>query len=829
MENKTLHDWHASWIWQHGDDPSAPNKYVYFRREFKLDRVPASGARLRVSADTCYLLFINGVRVGRGPVLTEPRWQTFDTYHVADLLRPGRNVVGAIVYHYGNAATNPNANTFHESRGGFLFQLDLEPGAQQILSDESWMTLEASAWKRDVPKIDRMTFSEMFDARREPAGWLESGIELRGWSPAEQVRGDPIVQLWNWNPADSVVMPWLQLEPRPLPPFEIVAGPPTKILYSGEVLQRAEPYHTDDLAVRMSLEQPLPSHHTRIEKVESLLDASDDAPPVTIHPFPTHFTIEDFPGVHDPCIALDAGKLINGRVRLDVTAPEGTLIDVGYAQLTVDGRVIPYLSQRTPLADEFITRDGRQTLETYNWRNFRYILLVFRQFHEPIQLHRFTVEQERYPYETVGSFQTSDESLDWVWKVCADTVEAGTYDRLMDNPVRERREYLNDVHSALPAIYAAFGAPAIVDKYFTDILRSQFAYGHFPHTVLGNRREAFGLFLESPFLLFQRVWEHYELFGDIRKLETFDEPLRRYLEFIQGYTNKDNLFDQTPFTIFIDWADIERRGQCLVVNMLYAEALRIYGRIVLELGDAERAEQWTQRAQQVRETLQKLYWDAERGLFVDSILNGEPSRHISEHANFLMMQFGCATEEQCASIAKALCGSESSIGRVSPAFIWSVEGLFRTGQTQWAMDLLRRRYACQREQGIETVGELWNLLGEQYGGHWRSRDSRSVAQMSGVTALYLLSRFVLGIHPAKPGFKEILISPQPGDLKQAQGVWPGPDGPIRVDWQKRPDGTFALNAECPEGIPGNVQLPKDLIAKSEVRMNGKQIEPSPVE
>ena len=145
---KEKHDnvnWQAHWIWQPSAEisggyqrwtesqrPDSPNTYVYFRREFEQSTVP-DHCPLRVSADTSYRLFINGSLVGWGPVMTEPRWQTYDTYEAAPFLKSGVNVIGAIVYHFGNGPDNPIRNTFHPSRGGFLCQLDFPTASPPLV------------------------------------------------------------------------------------------------------------------------------------------------------------------------------------------------------------------------------------------------------------------------------------------------------------------------------------------------------------------------------------------------------------------------------------------------------------------------------------------------------------------------------------------------------------------------------------------------------------------------------------------------------------------------------------------------------------------------
>jgi hypothetical protein len=116
---------------------------------------------------------------------------------------------------------------------------------------------------------------------------------------------------------------------------------------------------------------------------------------------------------------------------------------------------------------------------------------------------------------------------------------------------------------------------------------------------------------------------------------------------------------------------------------------------------------------------------------------------------------------------------------------------------------------------------LWNLLGERYTGKWRSRDTRSAVQGSGVTAAYLLSRFVLGVHPLKPGFAQVLIAPAAGDLKWARGTWPSPQGPIAVDWRRDGPDHFAIKVHLPEKVDGFFSPPPAFRKISDWTLNGR--------
>ena len=64
-------------------------------------RRAADSASLTVTVDGRYQLFVNGVRVGRGPVRCDPHHLRTDTYDIAPQLAPGENVVALLVHVYG--------------------------------------------------------------------------------------------------------------------------------------------------------------------------------------------------------------------------------------------------------------------------------------------------------------------------------------------------------------------------------------------------------------------------------------------------------------------------------------------------------------------------------------------------------------------------------------------------------------------------------------------------------------------------------------------------------------------------------------------------------
>jgi len=191
----------GSWIWC-STERNPSNAYAYFRRSFTLPSAPTA-ATVRVTADTRYALYVNGRRVGRGPARSHTKNLAYDTWDVTADLRPGANVLAALVHHVGESTFSNQAG-----RAGFLCGATVTAGGQtlELRSDGSWKALASEAWDRTQPRRNiALGFAEVFDARRAPAGWQDPGYNDSAW-PAATVLGPVGTE------------PWASLSPVDIPP-----------------------------------------------------------------------------------------------------------------------------------------------------------------------------------------------------------------------------------------------------------------------------------------------------------------------------------------------------------------------------------------------------------------------------------------------------------------------------------------------------------------------------------------------------------------------------------------------------------------------------------
>ena len=165
---RTEPEFEAMWIWSGGGAAHEHrNEYVYLRKTVRLTSEPVS-ARVRVSADNRYQMFVNGRFVCRGPARCEPRFQAYGEIDLAPYLRKGRNCIAVLAHHYGES-------TFQSiERGGWGFLLDGEVCCRRgppvrLDTGRTWKAVRADSYSRDTSRYcEQLGFQEDFDAARAP-------------------------------------------------------------------------------------------------------------------------------------------------------------------------------------------------------------------------------------------------------------------------------------------------------------------------------------------------------------------------------------------------------------------------------------------------------------------------------------------------------------------------------------------------------------------------------------------------------------------------------------------------------------------------------------
>ena len=159
---------------------------VMMRREFTFDR-PLRRAWLQASGLGWSELLINGNRLGDAvlsPALADYDRHIPSVMHEATaLLRPGANVIGAILGRGRFSAPRLDARTFGTPRLRLQLMLDYADGTHgMIVSDADW-----SVTTQGPIRANNEYDGETYDTRCELAGWARPGFDARDWQAAQVV------------------------------------------------------------------------------------------------------------------------------------------------------------------------------------------------------------------------------------------------------------------------------------------------------------------------------------------------------------------------------------------------------------------------------------------------------------------------------------------------------------------------------------------------------------------------------------------------------------------------------------------------------------------
>ena len=412
-------EWQASWIWQKGE-MRGTNSVLLARKRFNVETQPEE-AKLFITADTYYELYVNGLFVNRGPARCAPHHQSYDILDIASTLKVGENVMSLRVFHKGRGTFNATAT----ARPGILAQLEIQgKGNQQIITSNS-------SWKVKEPEgiyLYTSDFGESKDFREEESQWKEKDFDDSHWGEAKELINETF-----WpkpspgERARTITYPWLSLVPRDIPYLIESMVKATRLHEVGEILEvsYSEPVAAGAHGLIFPIEKNTVNGFEAYKAGEGTITINNR--------YPVNTFSSD--GIYSSYLIFDLGELMHGYPHLELEGEAGTIVEILYAPHLLGGR-FPLRTNigRRPLTDRIILKKGKTVWDALEIRDVRYILMAFRNTEKPVSLDFAGLKKTDYPFESLGSFSVpNDPDIEWLWQASVNTVNAVTTDAYVDN------------------------------------------------------------------------------------------------------------------------------------------------------------------------------------------------------------------------------------------------------------------------------------------------------------------------------------------------------------------------------------------------------------
>ena len=154
-------------------------------------------------------------------------------------------------------------------------------------------------------------------------------------------------------------------------------------------------------------------------------------------------------------IVLDLHREESGVFEIDITAPEGTVINIGYGEHLDDLRVRSYVGTRNFSGK--LTASGKRDQFTHYIKRFgcRYIQLYVEA--KEFTLYYAGLRPTNYPIEYKGVFACSDSLHNKIYEISLRTLLLCMHEHYEDCPWREQALYAMDSRNQMLCGYYAFG------------------------------------------------------------------------------------------------------------------------------------------------------------------------------------------------------------------------------------------------------------------------------------------------------------------------------------------------------------------------------------
>lgn len=411
-----------------------------------------------------------------------------------------------------------------------------------------------------------------------------------------------------------------------------------------------------------------------------------------------------------------------------------------------------------------------------NGKSFTSEPVAFRYIFVPEEKDALAeLDFEYLPLENKGNFECESELINTIYKTCAYTMLLNSREGFFDGIKRDRWVWSGDAYQTNLVNYYLYNDKDIVRRTIR-ILR-----GCDPITKHINTIS------DYTFLWIISIWDYYFYTADIDFLNDIYPEILDMWAFIEPRLDKDGMYERKPDDwVFIDWSTFDEAGPICAENMLLARAYECTKMCAELIGDKQTAKHAGERFEYIKYEINRLYWDKEKGAFIDSYASGK--RNVTRHANIFAILFDYTDKQRQESIIKNVIFNDNVTKITTPYFeFYELDAMCKIGNYKYMTDMLNNYWGEMIRLGATTIWEEFDPTKkgiehyEMYGGKYE----KSLCHAWGASPIYLLGKYALGVMPTGAGYSAYEVAPKDMGLGKISGTVPTKNGNVFVSFDEK--------------------------------------------
>jgi alpha-L-rhamnosidase len=735
-----LNEWNSNWI-AAPNSPGTEYGVYYFRKNIMLTDKPASFI-IHISADNGYKLYVNGKLVSLGPVRSDTYFWNYETADLAPYLLKGKNIIAALVWN----------------------EAQFRPAAQ--ITIRTALTIQGNSAEEDVLNTDK-SWKCICDTGHQPVpGFFFAASKGEMVNMNLAVKGD-------WTAIDFNDSAW-----------------PNAVNVGGARLKGGSWGNDWNLVPAI-----LPAREMMYQRIPSLRYALGMKAPSA---FPGQKSPLTIPANTTVTLLLDQTYETNAYITLNFSGGKDAGISLGYAEALFEkgsqGRIKG--DRNIVEGKEFIGRidslisDGTndQAFTTLNFRTYRYMRIIVHTKNDPLVIDDLYGTFTAYPFKRTAIFNTNDNEIKQILDIGWRTARLNAWETYTDCPYYEQLQYIGDTRIQALISYYNSSDDRLARNALNMIDHSRLAEG-----ITKSCYPSQGTQIISTFSLFYICMLHdYWMYrGNNKFVKDKLTGERAILNFFSKYQQPDGSLKNMPYWAFVDWVgDLSggikgKDGSAAIYDLQLLWAYQWAAELEGKIGLRDLSILYSQKAKQLKATINNKYWDPTKKLYADTREKNE----FSQHTNALAILTNTANNADVSAICHNML-TDSALKQCSIYFKYYlhqalIKGGLGNDYVSW-LGIWRDNI----KMGLTTWAEYSDL-----------KLTRSDCHAWGSSPNIEFYRTVLGIDSYAPGFSKIKIEPHLGTLTQVSGEIPHPDGKVVVSYALK-NGKWQISISIPKKTTG---------------------------